>query len=1109
MAVTAEEIRLRVLINGEVQDMPLDKFRGKLNGLDKDAGNLGKSFAGLGPIIAGAFTVTAAVSFVSALKDMADEAARFEKGVKEIGTLMGGMSPEQVKAMSAELSKLSVESGQAIDKLTKARYDIVSAGFSEAAESLQVLNASAKLAIAGVTDVSVGADLLTTALNSYRLEASDATDVSNDLFTIVRNGKTTMTELGANMGALIATAGPLNVSLDEIGAALSTLTANGQSTAMASTAVSASILELSKPSKELTDALASLGIQTDNLIVSGQGYAGALNLVKKASQETGIPINQLISREEALRAIMSLTSMASQKFNDDLASMKENVGAVDKAFDQMSESSALLKDEAVEAFNAAKRSIGDAIIESDLYKESLKDIKGLFEGIAGLSTSTSNSVIDDASRMETSFRNLGTAIRNAFSWAGKVWDLAGQGDGLIEKWESNSAWSRLNREIDARERERLLKHPVYDQEKLKKAAEGSPGMSVGDETAFQRSLFANAQAEIALEDARNKNNPNPHSTVSGSKKGSDDLLKAQQELAREIEDATTWYGKFTESIKGEYDANKEFSESYAKLTLLRNQQINSAGDTIISEQEYRAALEKLGMKYHEALMSSDMSIDNSVWNLGPYASSGNASSEEYSKKVDKTTNAIYDLGYQLDSSGINIKGWDSFAKSYESLAEYFSPSNQSLGDEKNYNALYKGIGLAVSGIGSAIGGSVGDAISSIAGLASSGASIGSMIPGVGTVAGAVVGGVVGLVSSIFGGGDDEEAAARRSDLRQQVYDQMVQSALSGGTYSRQILSDVGWDYDALKNYRGAGAIAGETAGTRFLDDRGESNLQRLSDYLAVMDKAGQTIQQFATPVLLRDLESANALLDYTVALTGDLADVTSAYWDSLIMTVTGISADSIGDMIGNSLSIATSADQAGRLFAETFEAQVVASIKSMAISQAVNDAIMPYLQPVMQQLVAGMIGGTMTASEMAALVEQAKSIAANVVPAVSALYSVFADAGISSYAYSGQTDARSPVTMEARASGGPVYAGKQYKVNESRREVFVPFVDGTILPSTSALGNSEIAAVLKELAQMLRQGTQALLTIDGEQFNAYMERRRLKSEARIAVSGNRLAKQVY
>ena len=182
-----------------------------LQGRDRASGPLGnvaKTFKEIPRVAKIATTALVGMTVVSVKM-----AANFERGVTEIGTLMDGVTKGAIRNMRKELLDLSADSGQAIEVLTKARYDIVSAGFSSAAESALVLNQSVKLATASATTAAAAADILTTALNAYGLEADQTTRVSDVLFNTVKLGKTTMTELAASLGTVLPTARAAGVSI--------------------------------------------------------------------------------------------------------------------------------------------------------------------------------------------------------------------------------------------------------------------------------------------------------------------------------------------------------------------------------------------------------------------------------------------------------------------------------------------------------------------------------------------------------------------------------------------------------------------------------------------------------------------------------------------------------------------------------------------------------------------------------------------------------------------------------------------------------------------------------------------------------------------------------
>ena len=303
-----------------------DKTGAKTRGLSRTFGGLGVGMLGAGAAIA---VVTRAMG--AAL----GQTIRLEKGVREIGTLMGGLTTKQVDVLSDRLKNLSVQTGQTLDKLTKANYDIVSAGFSDMAESAEVLAASADLATGGVTDITVAADLLTTTLNSYSLAASDATEVNDQLFTIVRLGKTTMDELGGSMGRVLAIAGQADVGLNEVGAALAALTAQGQSTEEATTAIRASIVELLKPQDSLKKLIKETGFESGQALIKSEGYAGAIQAIADKARETGVPMTDLFQNVRSMQAVLPLTGTAAKIFARNLDDMENSAGAAALAVAEM------------------------------------------------------------------------------------------------------------------------------------------------------------------------------------------------------------------------------------------------------------------------------------------------------------------------------------------------------------------------------------------------------------------------------------------------------------------------------------------------------------------------------------------------------------------------------------------------------------------------------------------------------------------------------------------------------------------------------------------------------------------------------------------------------
>ena len=141
-----------------------------------------------------------------------------------------------------DLSKISPDSPE---KLANAYYQIVSAGY-DGAEGLQLLETSAKAAVAGVTDTATAADGITTVLNAFKINASESEEVADALFNTVKLGKTTFSELSANISQVAPIAAASNIPLNEVLATVASLTKQGVPTAQAMTQIRSAIVGLNE-----------------------------------------------------------------------------------------------------------------------------------------------------------------------------------------------------------------------------------------------------------------------------------------------------------------------------------------------------------------------------------------------------------------------------------------------------------------------------------------------------------------------------------------------------------------------------------------------------------------------------------------------------------------------------------------------------------------------------------------------------------------------------------------------------------------------------------------------------------------------------------------------
>lgn len=337
------------------------KIRIALSGARKASKGLGLVASGLTSIGSKATLITAKLGLAGGAFAVLSTklAGDFQKNLFEVRTLMGETG-QSIESMSKELRNASASSGLALSSLSKAKYDIVSAGFAGAAESAKVLNATTLLAVGGVTSAAAAADLLTTSLNAYGKSSEESERVADELFTTVRLGKTTMSELAGALGQVLPFAKSANLDLQGVGAAMATLTASGINTFEATTALKSAIVSLTAPTEQASGAMTAAGIEVKRF------DDGTLDLSKTIKQFVGVPQDVMTKFIPNIRAVAAIQTMANNFETLESNVLKfatESEGAAQKSFNTMAEAFNVQFSRLRNNVQSIMITIGNAIIE--------------------------------------------------------------------------------------------------------------------------------------------------------------------------------------------------------------------------------------------------------------------------------------------------------------------------------------------------------------------------------------------------------------------------------------------------------------------------------------------------------------------------------------------------------------------------------------------------------------------------------------------------------------------------------------------------------------------------------------------------------------------------
>lgn len=281
----------------------------------------------------------AVTNLTGVLSQFTDEYVSLDKEVKNIGTL----GVENFEEFAQLATKLSKEVPDSAAKIAQGVYDSISAGISGTNQEIIDFTAVAsKAAVAGMSDTQSAVNGLTSVMNAYKMETSQAGTVADTFFGAIKLGKTTFNEMNRALANVIPAASAAGIQFDEVAGSIAQMTALGVPTAMASTQIRQAIIELQKPGKDLEKAMNAAGLSVENIgdTLREQGLLKTLQQVQEGSASLGKSLTQSFSSSEAASAALLLTGENAERANKTLAGVRAEIAAnaASKAFDVAAES---------------------------------------------------------------------------------------------------------------------------------------------------------------------------------------------------------------------------------------------------------------------------------------------------------------------------------------------------------------------------------------------------------------------------------------------------------------------------------------------------------------------------------------------------------------------------------------------------------------------------------------------------------------------------------------------------------------------------------------------------------------------------------------------------
>ena len=375
----ANEVRFNIRLNIDGKEkvvtatMAVDNLRRVVDNAKGAAGALQEQLINTNQIVEKWNNVSNAIGQLSSvLNDITAESRSFG-GAMAAANTMAGKSGEEFAKLKDQVAELSHEVPVARDKLANGLYQVISNGVPEN-NWITFLNKSARASVAGIADLEETVKVTSTIIKNYGLDWEAAGSIQDKIQLTAKNGVTSFEQLAQALPRVTSQAATLGVSVDELMATFSTLTGVSGDTAEVSTQLAAIFTALIKPSSEAAQMAQQMGIQFDAAAIKA---AGGMELflqqlgksVQEYSKSSGVleqeVYGKLFGSAESLRALTPLMGNLSDKFSENVSSMKDSAGTIDNTFDTVAHTGSstlqMLNNKLGEYSDTLQKSIGNVL----------------------------------------------------------------------------------------------------------------------------------------------------------------------------------------------------------------------------------------------------------------------------------------------------------------------------------------------------------------------------------------------------------------------------------------------------------------------------------------------------------------------------------------------------------------------------------------------------------------------------------------------------------------------------------------------------------------------------------------------------------------------------
>ena len=338
------------------------KMQERLSSVGNNLRDVGQRMQSVGQSMATSMGA-AATAIGGALGFAVKKSMDFEAQIDRVGAIAGA-TPTEIKKLEQAALDLGASTSKSATEVAQGMEIMGAMGYNTN-QILAAMPGIIAAAEASGEDMALVADTVSAALNSFGLEAAEASRVADVLAQAANDSAAGIQDMQYTFKYAAPVARTLGISLEQLGAATEIMANAGIRGEQAGTTLRAALIRLSDPPKEAAATLKELGVRiTDSsgqMLPFNQIIAQLSKSTEKMSNAQKLAALSTIFGTEAASGMLTVIEAGPEKFDELTKSLENSAGASQEAAAKMKDNLKGSLEELQGAFETAQITIGNAL----------------------------------------------------------------------------------------------------------------------------------------------------------------------------------------------------------------------------------------------------------------------------------------------------------------------------------------------------------------------------------------------------------------------------------------------------------------------------------------------------------------------------------------------------------------------------------------------------------------------------------------------------------------------------------------------------------------------------------------------------------------------------